>query len=778
MKKLLLVVGAVSMSWAVFAADTLETFYWTSTTGGKWTDVANWSTDAAGKNPASRYPGGDPDKTLDEAQFVKTATGTVEVDADVSLARFLAAQDDKDRLHPLVFTSGGGAVHSISMTYLSDSSAWRSKVEYHRVALFTNLVLNVTYLDANGYTTFGRDVTVNVNKCLRKYNSNGRLTIDPGATVIVKNGSVFEYRLNNLKTDIAGDPITVNGGTISSEGTGRMHIMHHGTRLLYRGGTITCPIQIGNASVAASKSPDDGAILSVGAGVTLNSDGLLTFDGGVLANEVGGVLNVNQPLTVKKYMAIGPYDVPGKRGAILTMAKSVGDLAALDIRQDAVNFFSNQFSWGIDTDNDVQTVWVDGNLYPDVKDETTGYVKQILGSSSNKAESNNTLGRADAWSDGLYPHSDTNYASAGFASTIVSNIVFAGRSYTLDGNGLFRFTNNGRRIEIADFRLGAGKVNGANRPCVMSAGEKNCTQYLAGKLTIFCKKTAPYLPYIGGGGTNHVFVIESQLVGDETAGFEVRAYQSPQTDVEDPGATNRVRFVGDTSGYFGRVLVKTNARMTIGPSPFPGEVMLDLANHGLAVDETVADTALLGQLSTATNVTGSAVDVPAERTLVVTNGLALISPLAKCGAGTLALGGAAVRAGDDAAFTVASGAVKPLTAQAIGTVPVTFGAGAGIVLDWTPADAAVVAKGLDLSASTVTFDDETVPVAFDFGGVQPAKEICRKALLTVKSADAEGLTLDVKRPVGFAVSVTSETVGDLTTFYADCVPKGLLILIK
>lgn len=104
----------------------------------------------------------------------------------------------------------------------------------------------------------------------------------------------------------------------------------------------------------------------------------------MLANEVGGVLNVNQPLTVKKYMAIGPYDVPGKRGAILTMAKSVGDLAALDIRQDAVNSFSNQFSWGIDTDNDVQTVWVDGNLYPNVKDETTGYVKQILGSSSSK----------------------------------------------------------------------------------------------------------------------------------------------------------------------------------------------------------------------------------------------------------------------------------------------------------------------------------------------------------------------------------------------------------
>lgn len=283
-------------------------------------------------------------------------------------------------------------------------------------------------------------------------------------------------------------------------------------------------------------------------------------------------------------------------------------------------------------------------------------------------------------------------------------------------------------------------------------------------------------------GSKVVWIFDANFFGDETAtikgGNPDKQYNHDYVADGDRWIERapEVWLLGDMSQYLGSYHMTLNAVLRLGDTGLPGALYADKARTRLTTMASDGATVRVGSYTTALAAT---VDVPPTNALAV-GSVNLTGTLTKIGAGAFAIGGTAV-AGADAAIAVAEGGLKPLSKACVSGIPVSFAAGTQVVLDWTPDDVDVAAYGLDLSGTTFSLGGNALEVRFDVDGRTLEKTDYRKNLITVKTADAAALAgkIQVVRPRGFRiVKVGSQTEGDLTTFYADIEPTGVLLLVR
>ena len=437
------------------------------------------------------------------------------------------------------------------------------------------------------------------------------------------------------------------------------------------------------------------------------------------------------------------------------------------------------YEWVRDADvTALRIVSFDSGVY----DASTGFVTLR----SNDAKSYDT---ASTWSDDQPPHPGTNYYGGNCAMTFKATkfqgdcLVMNGASPRVDGISGWSPAAPNNICEIEDFRiLGNGLRfemcgSGATRRIAgnwrVMTNEGKCLDI---EETSFVDATDNWK------GSTVIWIFDANFFGDETAtikgGNPDKQYNHDYVADGDKWIERapEVWLLGDMSNYLGSYHMTLNAVLRLGDTGLPGALYADKARTRLTTMASDGATVRVGSYTTALAAT---VDVPPTNALAV-GSVNLTGTLTKVGAGAFAIGGTAV-AGAGAAIAVAEGGLKPLSATCVSGVPVSFASGAGIVLDWTPADADVVAKGLNLADAAVTLHG-TLKVKFDLNGVTPERGVYRRNLLTVKDADAALVAgkIAVTRPfAGVRVTkIGSASENGLTTFYADIEPTGVLLLVR
>ena len=164
-----------------------------------------------------------------------------------------------------------------------------------------------------------------------------------------------------------------------------------------------------------------------------------------------------------------------------------------------------------------------------------------------------------------------------------------------------------------------------------------------------------------------------------------------------------MELLGDLTKFYGTFIVKHNETLRLGGSAFPGTVRLDTAYSHLTTIAPENSVVKVGALNT---LVATSVDVPSTNSLNVSS-LSVTGTLTKNGGG--ALGFASAISGSSALLRIAEGGVLPLSADAVGALPLVFADGAALVVDErAEADAGLRANGVDLTGSAVTAEGRII----------------------------------------------------------------------
>lgn len=728
-----------------------EGFYWTNGGGdGKWTTLANWTSDADGKVAATRYPGSDPSKDNDAAYLGAHATGTITVDEPVTLhmISFLAGCD--------VTLTG----ERVTVTSTKDSSGKRTDVLSGASVTLKDIEFKLVLLTAVGSLVVDDGATVILDATsrdavLRRYNNSDVFEFKPRSKFIVEKSGKYDGSVilqpngSNPKAGV----LQISGGTFIG---GRIFLNTVASfpdvtdiTLSYSGGDVQSKI------VAGSDEACGGRIV-VAAGAELVAS-TVELHGGTIANEPGGVLTVTNALDISTAPAtILPPDVAGEH-KVLRLGKGLGSYADYDLRvqgaSDAVRVRSEM------TD-DGENLYLE-NLLPSKFSADTGFVVQTAGSEGDRDETNNPFTNKNCWANGEVCQPGTNYYTAK-GMFFDKSSTFDGRSFTQASK--MRINENKKTISVGDWRV----LPGAEVYC--SDGTAGRTQTLEGSITVLSTAEQPFV--IRPGLDGNTMAVNAALIGGEERALELNKYVNPKAD---PPKQNWVNLRGDASRYYGLVDVTSNVTLRLGAITLNGEVRMSDESCGL---ETMgAGVAVLSKLTTRID---TSLQTLAGDTLVASNALSVTGVLTKGGAGTLVIGGAGT-AGEGAALRVDEGSVRFVSASALGPVPLVLAEGTELVLDWNPSDAVLAEKGVDLSGAAFA-PTSSVRVRFDCGGTAIEKKTYRKAIATVRAEDADGIAFDIAKPAKGIRATEVERVpsedGATVTFLAVFDPVGMAILLK
>ena len=226
--------AAMALCGVVLGAETAGTsFYWVGGSG-TWSDVSNWSTDSAGTIQATRYPGSETSVSNDVAIFTASANGTITVDKDLVLYRFVGNSPASEGENPLTFT-GGETVHSIKVTTTSNSYQQRARFMEGRNVTFINISYIGKYLEFRGDAHIGSGTTMKTAMVL--WNSKAHVYFEEGCTTL--SGSSCSMLQNGAK-------ITFNGGNLDGtygSGTGSSDATYGGT-MTFNGGSYSLSLTL------------------------------------------------------------------------------------------------------------------------------------------------------------------------------------------------------------------------------------------------------------------------------------------------------------------------------------------------------------------------------------------------------------------------------------------------------------------------------------------------------------------------------------------------------
>ncbi|MBR3820302.1 MAG: hypothetical protein IKJ37_01635 [Kiritimatiellae bacterium] len=443
----------------------------------------------------------------------------------------------------------------------------------------------------------------------------------------------------------------------------------------------------------------------------------------------GGTIVVSEAFSAK-----GKISVSGSSAyptAVMTVPAGKGSLESL------AGISAKGVRLSVSVADGVQTLYAE-SLEPNIFDDTTGFVTQVVGGVAN-ASLKNIFDEPTAWSDGKVPHSDTNYYGRK-GIYITTNSVFGGRSLTIE-KANFRVAC--KNVTIPDLRVKGG--TSATSSIFTSAGGAG-TYCIDGGMTVLSLLTERWPFAFLGGGNGQTWISRQKIMGDNTRAFGLRGHTNHA-----PGAvTNYTEFLGDLSEYFGTIIVGTNFTARLGGSSMPGTIRLDTAYSRVVTMAPDGANVSVGKL---VSLTSASFAVAETNTLSVTDGLSIAGTLTKNGAGLFSAGGVA-SPGVDAALNIAEGGLRADSAYALDGVSIMFADGAKYVCDCAVDDAKIIQYGMyDTAAVTaagaLTVKLENLPVE----GVQ--REV---ALFTVPTSCADALAPSVRfatRPKGYVVEAVS-----------------------
>ncbi|MBE6383469.1 MAG: hypothetical protein E7049_10740 [Lentisphaerae bacterium] len=431
----------------------------------------------------------------------------------------------------------------------------------------------------------------------------------------------------------------------------------------------------------------NGATLEASSGTT-TVNALRLFEGAVIDLSAGGTLNVAAGLDLGGGVTIvaAPQNSVGVQ-ALLSVPTSVCELD--------VNAFSVTTSGGgvwrtrVEVSGGLQTLCCERMTFS-VYDATTGFVTHSSGTPDR-----NQFDEAGVWSDGRVPHSDTNYCSSR-SLIMATNAVFQGRSLTMFNGGLFNIQGNGRHVTIGDLRVNSGTVN--VNGYFTTAGSSSGRSYISGTMTVLSRVSDGWpFAFFGSTSDGQTWVSDQTIYGDEGSALVARGHFGSA----EGAVNNYVELLGDLTHFHGTFIVKHNETLRLGSSAFPGTVRLDTAYSHLT---TIAPENSVVKVGTLKTLVATSVDVPSTNSLNA-SALNVTGTLTKNGGG--ALGFASAISGSSASLRIAEGGVLPLSADAVGALPLVFSDGAALVVDGrAEADAGLRANGVDLTSATVTAEGQ------------------------------------------------------------------------
>ena len=395
------------------------------------------------------------------------------------------------------------------------------------------------------------------------------------------------------------------------------------------------------------------------------------------------------------------------------------------------------------------------------------------------------------WSDGLWPHEDADYLVIGPDMTLrtwtqyrLAGWTFPGRSLTL-ANGA-RFVNLisddlGKAGIVANYRLVGG---------ILENG-KNTRAHFSGTFEAVAGTTSR----IECGHTNRIFLEDGSLTGSGDLVFAGSKEQYTWTG-------GIAIFALDASAYAGKVKVMLDTVGFGDPSDDNHVTMQVGGSFGAALSAFAADGVDLGEYATVGATSPLTVAPDSNRGVTVhdvvrfaptaANPIVIETPVVNNGTirliseeGTLSLAGAMTSAAN-ASVSVEGGTLRLAGADAVKGSKLSFAAGAKLEIALDPANAALCATGIDLSAL-----DEPIELDASFGGKLPltvvnvgAKENFTAAILTCSAVAADAVramlptTVSLKGFVPAAVQERTDPTTGAVTFFVELVRPGKLILIK
>lgn len=405
------------------------------------------------------------------------------------------------------------------------------------------------------------------------------------------------------------------------------------------------------------------------------------------------------------------------------------------------------------------------------------------------------------WSDhqGLHPGADyyclaSQKSYNGGRTKDGSNIAsfdFTGDSMTMQGKGSTWQTVSDYAgvLTIPDLRLGSlGSVNfvRASSGEVWSGGERK--RRLSGVCTILPDATlqSPAVVIVSNfAEPSDSNEIDADLKGTGTlrlqSGKNTTGSDAPipfKVYGRNESFMGRLHFYSDSTTRYMEYAATNGANFGGSPATLLADAVRLAANSSFTDPKLVVVRADKSLTADAPNrgwtVVWATLRAPEGVTFTLKSPLRVESKLVKDGAGTLALGCQTTTAGKGNAFEVEEGYLMPLTADCCAPLAVTFDDGAGIELDAALEDAVVRTKGLVAQSLTLAGKLKVTMRNWKDCGETDVK----RAILSVPSTTAD-LTDSIELVGRGAVKeLSKETVGDVTTYFANFSRSGLTIFLK
>ena len=259
---------------SVFAEPT--TNYWVGGSGN-WSEKSNWFKDSAGTIQADTYPG-DEGATDVHAIFTSKAKGTITIDKDVTIPRFIVeGPSSASSTYNMTFTGPG----TLRTTITADGAGTRTRFTGNRTITMTDFNYDGTFLDFDkGKAVIGAGANIKCSKSIYVWHNNASLRVlegcnitaskfdvhYEGASLSIEGGTINAsfYSVGSTRIEISGGDITVpSAPSISKNGT---FIFTNGTLTVTAPATTTDRRLLGqgNAVFRSTLSPEDSSSKSTG----------------------------------------------------------------------------------------------------------------------------------------------------------------------------------------------------------------------------------------------------------------------------------------------------------------------------------------------------------------------------------------------------------------------------------------------------------------------------------------------------------------------------------
>jgi len=381
------------------------------------------------------------------------------------------------------------------------------------------------------------------------------------------------------------------------------------------------------------------------------------------------------------------------------------------------------------------------------------------------------------WSDGLAAHSGADYVHDN-NETMISYYAWDSETRTFAGDSLYMTS----MLQMKSSKIILPRTTFAGSGKLYSVpGSPSLHTYAGGPYILDAD-----VPFYGAeeNGSFYRYSIEAPLRG------------SGKLTLSCIGLSTKPSFVkGDNSLLKGKVVVTHD--LGVPPSSTAESARLEVAlgsSLGGAMDAFTADgitinkysivrpqqTMTLNAVNRGVTIDGyGGFEVAADQVLTIANPVALAGgsgSLIKMGAGSLKLDGAVTRSGANT-IAVDEGWLTAPANDVANDADVVFAAGTGLEIDLT----AVSGNGLKLTrANALSFADSRLKVRFsNAAAAEEAHTQFSVAICTVPSGSS--LTADsfeyVRSCRGYNVTIRKEALDGYDRFVADCMPKGMMLIV-